>query len=141
MYAARMGSFLLCIEIHPFCTQNRTVPTHQRTPDAQSWCSRLAMDVGEGQNQTSCIDSPMRRRGGVDCSENGVILHENPPFLHIEQDRSDLRMPKAGVPASPWMWAKARIKLAALIRQCGDGAVSNVARMGSFCMKIDPLCT
>jgi hypothetical protein len=72
--AARMGSF--CMEIHPFCTQNRTVPTHYRTADAQNWCSRLAMDMGEGQNQTSCIDSPMRRRGGVECSERGVICLE-----------------------------------------------------------------
>jgi hypothetical protein len=31
-----------------FCTQKRTGPTH-RVPDALRWCSRLAMDVGEGQ--------------------------------------------------------------------------------------------
>jgi hypothetical protein len=39
-------------------------------------------------------------------------------------------MPPVGVPASPWMWAKARSKLGALIRLCGDGVVSKVARMG-----------
>jgi hypothetical protein len=33
------------------------------------------MDVGKGQKQTRCIDSPVRRRGGVECSENGVMLH------------------------------------------------------------------
>jgi hypothetical protein len=27
---------------------------------------RLALDVGEGQKQTRCIDSPVRRRGGVE---------------------------------------------------------------------------
>jgi hypothetical protein len=35
-----------------------------------------------------------------------------------------------GVTASPWMWAKARSKLGALIRLCGDGAVSNQAKLG-----------
>jgi hypothetical protein len=35
-----------------------------------------------------------------------------------------LQMPnKADVPASPWMWAKAAHKLAAVIRKCGDRAV------------------
>jgi hypothetical protein len=49
-------------------------------------------------------------------------LHENPPFrTRPFRLTSALRMPKDGVPASPWIWAKARIKLAALIRQCGDG--------------------
>jgi hypothetical protein len=33
-----------------------------------------------------------------------------------------------GVPVPPWMWAKARSKLAVLIRLCGDGLVSNEAR-------------
>jgi hypothetical protein len=42
--------------------------------------------------------------------------------------------------ASPWMWAKARSKLGALIRPCGDGVVLNVARMGSCCMEIHPFC-
>jgi hypothetical protein len=50
---------------HPSCTQNRAVPTHQRTPDAPRWRSRLALDVGEGQKPTGCIDSPVRRRGDV----------------------------------------------------------------------------
>jgi hypothetical protein len=34
-------------------------------PPALRWHSRLALDVGEGQKQTRCIDSPVRRRGGV----------------------------------------------------------------------------
>jgi hypothetical protein len=71
--AAIMGVF--CIEMHPFHIKNRTVRTHHRTPGAQRWCSRLAMDVGKCQEQTRCIDSPVRRRGDAECSENGVVLH------------------------------------------------------------------
>jgi hypothetical protein len=41
-----------------------------------------------------------------------------------------LRMRKDGVPASPWIWAKARSKQGAVIRLCGDGAMPNVAIMG-----------
>jgi hypothetical protein len=37
----------------------------RRPPEASRWRSRLALDVGEGQKQTRCIDSPVRRRGGV----------------------------------------------------------------------------
>jgi hypothetical protein len=60
-----MGSFFTRKK-HPSCTpQNRAVPTHQRVPDAPRWRSRLALDVGEGQKLTRCIDSPVRRRGGV----------------------------------------------------------------------------
>jgi hypothetical protein len=62
----RNGSFYM-MEINPFfCTQKRTVPTHHRVPDALRWCSRLAMDVGEGQKRTRCTASPMRRRGDVE---------------------------------------------------------------------------
>jgi hypothetical protein len=43
-----------------------------------------------------------------------------------------LPTPPVGVLASPWVWAKARSKLGALIRLCGDGAVSNEAKLGSF---------
>jgi hypothetical protein len=39
-------------------------------------------------------------------------------------------MPSVGVPALPWMWAKARSERGALIRLCGDGMVSNEARSG-----------
>jgi hypothetical protein len=39
-------------------------------------------------------------------------------------------MPSVGVPASPWMWAKARSEQGALTRLCGDGVVSNEARNG-----------
>jgi hypothetical protein len=64
--------FLASKEImHPFHSLDRTVPTHHRTPGAQRWCSRLAMDVGEGQKQTRCSDSPVRRRGDAECSDNG----------------------------------------------------------------------
>jgi hypothetical protein len=80
------------------------------------------------------------------CSENGVVLHDdgNPPLLHIHRNNGSFRpttalqMPKVGVPASPWMWAKARSKLGALlIRPCGDGVVSNVCSENGvvFCMK------
>jgi hypothetical protein len=34
-------------------------------------------------------------------------------------------MPPVGVSASLWVWAKARSKLGALIRLCGDEVVSN----------------
>jgi hypothetical protein len=57
----------------PSCTQNRAVPTHHSTP-ALPTPPVGALDVGEGQKQTRCIDSPVRRRGGVKCSENGVIF-------------------------------------------------------------------
>jgi hypothetical protein len=55
------------------------------------WCFHLAMDVGEGQKQTRSIDSPVRRRGGVENSENGAVfcMDINKPLLHIETDRSD----------------------------------------------------
>jgi hypothetical protein len=43
-----------------------------------------------------------------------------------------LPTPPVGLPASPWVWTKARSKLGALIRLCGDGAMSNEATMGSF---------
>jgi hypothetical protein len=107
-----------------FYVQNGWIISMQNDPilatfDTTPSC-RLAMDICESQKQSSCIGSPMRRRGGVECSENGVVLHgNNQPFLHIEPDRSALLMPKAGVPASPWIWAKARSNPAALIHQCG----------------------
>jgi hypothetical protein len=36
-----------------------------------------------------------------------------------------LQMARVGVPASPWMWAKATSERGAMIRLCGDGVVSN----------------
>jgi hypothetical protein len=99
---------------HPSCTQNRALPIHHRTPDARRWRSRLALDVGEGQKLTRCIDSPVRRRGGVKKGENGVIFHreKSTPPAHrtggLFRPTTALPTPAVGVPASPWMWAKAR---------------------------------
>jgi hypothetical protein len=130
---------------HPSCTQNRAVPTRHRTPDAPRWRSRLALDVGEGQKQTRCIDSPVRRRGGVKRGENGVILHwENTRPAHrtgLFRPTTALPTPPVGVPASPWTWAKARSQLGELIRLCGDGAVSNEAKWGHFTRGKHPSCT
>jgi hypothetical protein len=63
--ARMMGSF--CMKIHDFCTyrHRRTVPTHHCTADALRWYFRLAMDVGEGQKRTRCIDSLVRSGDGV----------------------------------------------------------------------------
>jgi hypothetical protein len=54
------------------------------------------------------------------------------PLLHTHTHRTGpfrpttaLSTPPVGVPASSWVWAKARSKLCALIRLCGDGAMSN----------------
>jgi hypothetical protein len=58
----------------PAHTQNRALPTHLRTPDAPRWRSRLALDVGEGQKLTRCIDSPVWRWGGVKKGDHGVII-------------------------------------------------------------------
>jgi hypothetical protein len=60
-----MGSFYTEKSTPPAHTQNRAVLTHRRTPDALRWRSCLALGVGEGQKLTRCIDSPVRRRGGV----------------------------------------------------------------------------
>ena len=77
-----------------------------------------------------------------------IYLHgNNPPLLHIYRTgpfrpTTALQIPKAGVPASPWMWAQATTNLGAVIRLYGDGVVSNEARMGSICMEIiHPFCT
>jgi hypothetical protein len=49
-----------------------------------------------------------------------------------------LRVRKDGVPASPWMWAKARrSKLGAVIRLCGDGVIPNVAILEVFRIDIN----
>jgi hypothetical protein len=67
--------------------------------------------------------------------------HRTGPF----RPTTALPTPPVGVPASPWMWAKARSKLGAVIRLCGDGAVSNEAKkMGSFTLlhgEKHPSCT
>ena len=99
------------------------------------------MDVGEGQKQSRCIDSHVRRRGGVCVSNEAtrlgslfciIIMEIHPSSAHRTgpfRPTIALQMARVGVPASPWMWAKARSKLEALIRLCGDGVVSNEARI------------
>jgi hypothetical protein len=80
----------------------------------------------------------MRRKWGhftrkkyPSCTQNRAL-----PTHHC----TALQMPKVGVPASPWVWAKARSKLGALIRLCGDGVVSNEeAKLGSFYAEKVPL--
>jgi hypothetical protein len=121
-------------------------PTHHRTPDAPRWRSRLALDVGEGQKQTRCVDS-LCGDGAVTRvkrGENGVIFYtgkSTPPAHRTGPFRptTALPTPPVGVPASPWTWAKARSKLGALIRLCGDGAMSNEAKMGHFTRGKAPL--
>jgi hypothetical protein len=135
------GSFYL--EINPFCTQKRTVPTHHRVPDALRWCSRLAMDVGEGQKRTRCIDSPVRRRGGVEWGEKrGHFTWKSTPSAHRNgpfRPTTAFQMPSVGVLALPRMWAKARSERGALIRLRGDGVVSNGARNGVILLGNQPL--
>jgi hypothetical protein len=145
-----MGSFLLHGKKNPSCTQNRAVPTHHRTPDAPRWRSRLALGVGEGQKQPRCIDSPVWRRGDV-CQMRRQWGHfyyteKSTPPAHrtgLFRPTTALPTPPVGVPASPWVWAKARSNLGALIRLCRDGAMSNEATMGSFLLhgKKHPTCT
>ena len=73
-----------------------------------------------------------------------VCMETNPPLLHTHnrtgpfRPTTALQIPKAGVPASPWMWAKATTNLGAVIRLCGDGMVSNEARMGSIYLHGNP---
>jgi hypothetical protein len=126
-----MGSFYLHGERHPSCTQNRAVPTHHRTPDAPRWRSRLALNVGEGQKPIGCIDSPARRWGGVEneAKMGSFVCTEKAHRTGLFRPTTALPTPPVGVPASPWTWAKARSQLGALIRLCGDGAVSNEAKV------------
>jgi hypothetical protein len=111
------------------CTQNRAVPTHHRTPDNPRWRSRLALDVGEGQKQTRRIDSPVSAETGR-CRMRrewmGSFVYfprtrRHPSPAHrtgLFPPTTALPTTPVGVPASPWMWAKARSKLGALIRLC-----------------------
>jgi hypothetical protein len=133
----KWGHFLHGTKKHPSCTQNRAVPTHHRTPDAPRWRSRLALDVGEGQKQTRCIDSPVRRRAVSNEAKMGSLYtgQTNTPPAHrtgLFRPTTALPTPPVGVPASSWVWVNAGSKLGALIRLCGDGAVSNEAKLGSF---------
>jgi hypothetical protein len=103
------------------------------------------MDVGEGQKRTKCTDSPVQDGMVSNEARNGVI----PLLLHTHRRNGPFRpttafqMPSVGVPASSWMWAKARSERGALIRLCGDGVVSNEARNGVIYYTrkcINPFC-
>jgi hypothetical protein len=109
-----MGSFYTEKSTPPAHTQNRAVPTHHRTPDAPRWRFRLALDVGEGQKPIRCIDSPVRRRGGVEneAKMGSFYTEKSTPPAHrtglFRPTTTALPTPPVGVPASPWTWAKAR---------------------------------
>jgi hypothetical protein len=131
------------MENDPSRSQNRTLPTRHRTPDPQRWRFRLAMDVGEGQKQTGCSHSPVRRRGEVEWGRNRVVLawKMTPPGHKTGPCRpaTALPIPSVGDSASPWMWAKARSKRGAVIRQCGDAERWNGGGSGRFgIMENDP---
>ena len=97
---AKVGSIIIIVSNRTLVsTQKQALQTPHRTPDAQSWCSRLGMDVPEGRNQTSCNDSPAQRRGDVEDSENRVDLHHTiGPRFHLETGAVDL-IPHSGCPA------------------------------------------
>jgi hypothetical protein len=94
--------------------------------------------VGEGQKQTRCRASPVRRRGDAECSDYRGVSHQINAPLPLTQrtgpsgPTTALRVRNDGVLASPWMWAKARSKLGAMLRLCKDGAMPNVAITGVF---------
>jgi hypothetical protein len=56
----------------PLQTQDEfTIPSAHRkstdrAPDVQNWCSRHAMDVGDGQKRMRCIYAPVQRRKGIE---------------------------------------------------------------------------
>jgi hypothetical protein len=67
----------------------------------------------------------------------GHCLRENAPRLHIHgtglfRPTTALPTPPVGVSASPWVLAKARNKLGALIRLCGDGRCQIRRQWGHF---------
>jgi hypothetical protein len=111
---AKLGSFYTEKSTPPAHTQNRALPTHHRTPDAFRWRSRLALDVGEGQKLTRCIDSPLCGDGAVSNEAKlGSFYTGKAPLLHTHRTglfrpTNAFQMPSVGVPASPWVWAKAR---------------------------------
>ena len=74
-----------------------------------------------------CKDKVVSNEAAID----RVILHGNSHTHRTGPFRptNALQIARVGVPASPWMWAKARSKLGALVRLCGDGVVSNEARI------------
>jgi hypothetical protein len=80
-----------------------------------------------------CGDGPVSNEATI---MSLSILHgkSTPPAHRTELFRptTALPTPSVGVPTSPWVWAKARSQLGALIRMCGDGAVSNAAAIMRF---------
>jgi hypothetical protein len=66
-------------------TQKRYVPSHP--PPRSRGCSRLAMDVGEGQRQPRCTASPVRRRWCLlHEARNGSFTRKStPPAAHIHK--------------------------------------------------------
>jgi hypothetical protein len=139
------GSGRFGMENDPSRSQNRTLPTRHRTPDPQRWRFRLATDVGEGQKQTGCSHSPVRRRGEVEWGAGSCRfgIMENDPSRSQNRTlptRPPLPIPSVGDSASPWMWAKARSKRGAVIHLCGDAVRWNGGGIGSFfgIMENDP---
>jgi hypothetical protein len=112
---AKMGSFDYTRKRHPsYCTHNRAVSTHHRTPDAPRWRSRLALDVGEGQKRARCIDSPVRRRGAASNeSKMGSFdyTRKKTPLLHTH--RTGLFRPTTALPRN-----FARVEAMFLVSAC-----------------------
>jgi hypothetical protein len=132
-------------QTHPSCTQNRTVkfrptPALQMPPigvPASPWVwakagsklGALIRPCGDGVVSNEARMGHFlhgNKQTHPSCTQNRTVKFRPTPAL---------QMPPVGVPASPWVWAKAGSKLGALIRPCGDGVVSNEARMGHFTRK------
>jgi hypothetical protein len=84
--------------------------------------------------KSKAIELTVLRQGGVKWSEHRKRSTNRVSCTQNRAVPTHHRTPDApvGIPASPWMRAKARSELGALIRLCGDGVVSNEANMGSF---------
>jgi hypothetical protein len=97
---------------HPSCTQNRAVPTHHRTPDAPRWRSRLAWMWAKARSNLGalirlCGDGAVSNEAKM----GSFYTEQSTPPAHrtgLFRPTTALPTPPVGVPASPWMWAKAR---------------------------------
>jgi hypothetical protein len=127
---AKMGSFY---------TEKSTPPAH-RTGPVRPTTALPTPPVGVPASPWTWAKARSKLGALIGCAERRKWGHnclhgKKAPLLHTEPSCSDppphFRRPPVGVPASPWT-SKARSKLGALIRLCGDGAVSNEAKMGSF---------